>query len=212
MSGGLLDFKNVGISLLPSGFAFVSDITGGTIRTAGNFYCYREDFHPSGGMVEMYGSNDAELYCNSLSQLVQIKINKNSRNEEADIPETAPEEQVTTRSNTVTLLSDIYTFEDILLSSGTLKINGHRLTGESDMEISANLDMTNAEDFLKIYGAMRWNSGSTANVNAGIIELSDILQINEGSSFQFGAGNIIRMVDSPNSTIENQVSGIAWAA
>ncbi|MEF3694287.1 MAG: M6 family metalloprotease domain-containing protein, partial [Candidatus Cloacimonadota bacterium] len=207
MSGGLLEFKDVGIRLLPSGYAFVSDITGGTIRTEGNFYCYREDFQPSGGLVEMSGSNDAELYCNSLSYLFQIKINKSGRSEEAELPETAREEQMPTRSNTVTMLSDIYTFEEILLIAGTLKLNGHRLTGESDMEIFANLDMTNAEDFLKIYGAMRWNSGSTANVTAGIIELSDILQINEGSSFQFGAGNITRMVDSPNSTIENQVSG-----
>jgi len=76
MNGGILDFKDQGITLTTlSPNTITENITGGTIRTTGGFYCNRADFTPVGGLLELYGSNNVSLdqYAGTLRD---IKINK----------------------------------------------------------------------------------------------------------------------------------------
>ncbi|MBE0638424.1 MAG: T9SS type A sorting domain-containing protein [Bacteroidales bacterium] len=76
MNAGTLDFKDQGITLTTlSPNTITENITGGTIRTAGGFFCNRTDFTPVGGVLELYGSNDVylEQYAGILRD---IKINK----------------------------------------------------------------------------------------------------------------------------------------
>ncbi|NCA86629.1 MAG: hypothetical protein EOM83_13850, partial [Clostridia bacterium] len=76
MNGGILDFKDQGITLTTvSPNTITENITGGTIRTSGGFFCNRADFTPVGGLLELYGSNNVSLeqYAGTLRD---IKINK----------------------------------------------------------------------------------------------------------------------------------------
>gem|GEM_PF-970536 len=76
MNGGTLDFKDNGITLTTlSPNTITENITGGTIRTTGGFFCNRSDFTPVGGILELYGSDNVflEQYAGTLRD---IKINK----------------------------------------------------------------------------------------------------------------------------------------
>jgi len=76
MNAGTLDFKDQGITLTTmSPNTITENITGGTIRTTGGFYCNRADFTPVGGLLELYGSNNVYLE-QSAGTLRDIKINK----------------------------------------------------------------------------------------------------------------------------------------
>jgi hypothetical protein len=55
MSGGILDFKDWGVYTSAT-MAFNNNISGGTIRTVGNFINARTDFNPIGGTIVLYGS------------------------------------------------------------------------------------------------------------------------------------------------------------
>jgi len=63
MSGGILDFKDVGIYVanLTSGNTFTENITGGIIRTTGGFDIHSYDFHPDGGTIEFYGPGNVQF-------------------------------------------------------------------------------------------------------------------------------------------------------
>ncbi|MFO7660929.1 MAG: hypothetical protein R6V77_08445 [Candidatus Cloacimonadaceae bacterium] len=107
MSGGVFDVTDMGISF-QTAVPFVTNITGGTIRTSKNFACYRSDFNPSGGTLEMYSSIDANLYM-SAGTLYNLKINKAARDEDRE----------TTRANTATASSNLVINGDFILQSGS---------------------------------------------------------------------------------------------
>ncbi|MBW6513214.1 MAG: hypothetical protein K0B87_00440 [Candidatus Syntrophosphaera sp.] len=75
--GGVLDFMNVGI-VIPAGYQFIANISGGTIRTGGSFYVNRSDFNPSGGTVELYGSANTQVSNVDGSSFHHLTVNKAS--------------------------------------------------------------------------------------------------------------------------------------
>lgn len=77
MSGGVLDFKDVGIRIVNSTHPFTANITGGTIRTGGGLRVLRSDFNPEGGTFEFYGNqSDEVLNVNASSSLYHLDVNK----------------------------------------------------------------------------------------------------------------------------------------
>ncbi len=76
MSGGTLDFKNVGIGVINGGFAFSENITGGTIKTVGDADIQRTEFSPSGGTLELYGQAGSFLSLSNGAWLHNLIINK----------------------------------------------------------------------------------------------------------------------------------------
>jgi len=152
MNGGTLDFKDHGITLTTlSPNTITENITGGTIRTAGDFFCNRSDFTPTGGMLELYGSNDVtlELYSGNLSGL---KINKTLTDDTANV--------VTLGSNAV--INGVLTIE-----SGTLKATNKTLTTSDHINVNSGgtFWLENASQ-LKILGgkALTVNEGGTLKV------------------------------------------------
>jgi hypothetical protein len=65
LSGGVIDFVDRGIQIedLSTFCSITENITGGIIRTPGDFYCRGSEtnFAPTGGMIELYGSSDTEV-------------------------------------------------------------------------------------------------------------------------------------------------------
>jgi len=82
MSGGVLDFKAVGIRVQnPATYTFAENITGGRIRTAGGFRVFRTDYNPSGGILELYSSADGYLSHETGSNFSSVMIKKASDKE-----------------------------------------------------------------------------------------------------------------------------------
>jgi hypothetical protein len=80
MSGGVLNFADQGILIRTDGtYTFTNNITGGTIRMAGNFTNGRTDFIPAAGTVELYGSANSNLTMNA-GNLFNLSINKATAN------------------------------------------------------------------------------------------------------------------------------------
>ncbi|MBW6514228.1 MAG: hypothetical protein K0B87_05675 [Candidatus Syntrophosphaera sp.] len=124
MSGGVLDYKNQGITISAS-FAFDHDITGGTIRTARAFRVQRNDFQPAGGTIELYGSLDSLLENTSGSFLRTVIINKAASRDgepEAGFSDWETDRQGNrvplTRANTITGMGPLY-IHDLNLQTGT---------------------------------------------------------------------------------------------
>ncbi len=73
---GLLNFANRGIVIGDSSI-LTENITGGTIRTVGNFTCLNTAFTPSGGTLELVGGVNTTLALNA-GYLWSLKVNKTS--------------------------------------------------------------------------------------------------------------------------------------
>ncbi len=210
MSGGLLDFTNRGIRIQNSGYSLITDITGGAIRTGGSFNCLRTDFRPEGGILEMYGAGDDVLYVDSQSYIRNLVINKAS-SRESELENYIPDESVPAnqevRTNTVSLTNSLSIPGNVLILSGSLVLNGKSLVVEDAMEVSGNLKMTNAADYLSVRKTLKWKSGATATITTGTIDLYSHLTIYTGSSFVLGAGNTISFIGDTSTQISNNVAG-----
>jgi hypothetical protein len=157
MNGGILDFKDQSITINTlSGYTLTTNITGGTIRTPGDFFCNRSDFNPSGGTLEMFGTNDKilQLVAGSLSSL---NINKNA-------------------ANTVTLNSNITLNGGLMVSSGTLSATNKVITIADNINIywggvlflgaNSQLQMANAKYlYVNNGGTLKTEGTGADNVN-----------------------------------------------
>jgi len=84
MSGGALEFRNVGINIVNSTtYTFGEGIHGGTIRTTGRFTVPRTDFTPTGGTIELYGADDANVSHGTGSNFYNLTVNKTSKDGDA---------------------------------------------------------------------------------------------------------------------------------
>ncbi|NLO50244.1 MAG: hypothetical protein GX103_03670, partial [Bacteroidales bacterium] len=137
MDGGTLDFKEMGIYIPPSAYNLTLNITDGDIRTTGSFTCNKSNFNPSGGLLEFYGTTDANLYLISGSSLYSVKINKGTSSKEPGeaLPNSAmgdhetgkPIEGESTKAQTVNLTSPAIFNGSFFLSSGTFNSNSHTI-------------------------------------------------------------------------------------
>lgn len=203
MSGGTLDFKDVGIVVYNSNsFTFTHDITGGTIRTIGGLTVYRSDFTPAGGVFEFYGSNDRFISVATGSQLQHVTINKSGKAATTAIPEEPLYDERSgmmlgdgSRANNITLDTDVTILGNLNITAGSLTINGKTLTVKNDCFIYGTLNMTNASDVFnagtQFYHWLEFKSGSTANITDGTINCYGWIIPLEGSNFNLGLNNTV---------------------
>jgi len=122
MSGGVLDFHDAGIQIQSPDNGFESSITGGTIRTSGDFLVYSHHFQPTLGKVELYGSDDCEIRSLTGSYFHDLEINKETnRLEESGIWQNNRNDIIIsrTRNNTVTAITNFHVENNFVLTSGT---------------------------------------------------------------------------------------------
>lgn len=206
ITGGVLDFTSGGININSSSYLLTADISGGTIRTAGNLTCSRIDFQPEGGVFEMYGSNNAGLSCDSQSNFPNFIINKGSaptgeiRSDAYDL-ESGNE---TTRTNIVTLTSNINIFGDLIIQSGIFDLNAYTVNVTNDVEVFDTLAMNYTTDLLIIGYSLYWYETATALITSGEVRLNRNLIIAENATLQTGTGSTFRMTGSTNTVIDNQ--------
>ena len=176
MSNGVINVHDVGIYVYNGG-TLTTNITGGTIRTAHNFSCFRTDFTPAGGVVEMYGSIDAGLFM-AAGSLYNLTVNKAARDqEEEDLAgsrvvrhDREGHEVIYTRSNTVIVQSNFTCTNILNITSGSINLNGYTANVGNDLEIYGTLIMNNAADHIIVGDNIVWHNGCSASVTQGIIE------------------------------------------
>ena len=79
MFGGILDFKNVGITIYNSATYMLNDnLSGGVIRTVQGLNGGRSDFTPTAGTFEFYGGGDWSII-QAAGSLFNVNINKSAK-------------------------------------------------------------------------------------------------------------------------------------
>ncbi|MBK6346603.1 MAG: hypothetical protein IPF68_11845 [Bacteroidales bacterium] len=135
MSGGVLNFADQGILIRTDPtYTLSNNITGGTIRTAGNFTSGRTDFIPAAGTVELYGSANANLSMNA-GNLFNLTINKAT-------------------TNTVTLATNATVNGALTVQGGTLLSNNRILFTTDNISVNngGTLSLENAA-ILRVTGS-----------------------------------------------------------
>ncbi|MEI6434337.1 MAG: GEVED domain-containing protein [Bacteroidota bacterium] len=135
MSGGTLDFKDVGVYVnnTPT-YSFTENITNGTIKTSRSFGVSRADFTPGGGTIEFYGDVDGNFYTQNGGYVNNVIINKsvadNSgsaakaiiRDRENSTVTDAPLTNTVSVFNSVAIKGNV-TIQSGILSAGATTIN-----------------------------------------------------------------------------------------
>ncbi|MBW6513183.1 MAG: M6 family metalloprotease domain-containing protein [Candidatus Syntrophosphaera sp.] len=217
MSGGILDFKDVGI-FVSAALPFNDNISGGTIRTTGNFVCNRSNFNPTGGILEMYGSVDRNISHVAGANLNALKINKSSTRD--GIPEALTEtdrngrSRELTRSNTITASSDLDINGDLTLQAGVLSANTRTLNVGGNWINNAGTAAFNAGTSTVVFdkASLGQNVSGTTNFhNVTDSHFGNALafQGNTGIAGTLTVGNIVTF--SAGGTMNNVVNTVSGA-
>ncbi|MCF8365780.1 MAG: T9SS type A sorting domain-containing protein [Bacteroidales bacterium] len=149
MTEGILDFMDAGIYLYNSpSFTLSTAIYGGTIRTAGNFLGYRDDFNPTGGTVELYGNADVYCSLNAGSNFYDLNINKfankelNKSHQKKLMEYRDGKKKPIEKNNQITMEGDLWSTGDFIVNVDnfqpqnlTLGLSG---PGDADVLIAGN--------------------------------------------------------------------------
>lgn len=171
MSAGLL-YRHVEGITIPSTTSglLTSNISGGTIRVGGPFECY-QDFSPSGGVLELFGTSDTYLDMNNGS-LRNLVINKNPPTRdlaEDQLPRSYLDregrQRVDTRSGIVSLEANLILNGPLIVQSGSFSLNG------CDINCAGNVDVygvLNVDEYASFYLA---NARTLTVGNGGRLEV-----------------------------------------
>ncbi len=170
MNGGVLDFKDQSI-FIANGYDFTENITGGLIRTIGQFLVERADFNPAGGTIEIYGSADVGLFVETGSWLNKLRINKTMEKSPPAVAETVTDRfgqsHVATRSKTVTCLSPLILNDDFWLDHGTFIAPATMSVGGDWTVLSSDAAFSEGSCHVTLFGTQDCNfyaSGTFASL------------------------------------------------
>jgi len=198
MTGGIIDFKTCGITIRDNGHTLLTNITGGTIRTAHNFVNERTDIDLSAAKIELYGPSEATLGLVTGIPVGHLDINKGAVD---DLPELKQTDRngkpipTDGKANNVNLTSDVVVNGDLEIVDGSLTINGNELTVLDDIFVNGTLNMTNPSDVIHsgsgTFDQFFFYDGSTGNISSGNIYLTWGMVVYEGASFTATSSNTI---------------------
>ncbi|MEI7727580.1 MAG: T9SS type A sorting domain-containing protein, partial [Bacteroidota bacterium] len=141
MSGGVLDFKDVGVYVYNTGsYTFSENITGGTIRTSRDFTVERADYTPTGGTVEFYGPTDGNFKTINGGYVRNVIVNKgvadNSGSGKQSISRDRQTGAVTDvpMANTITLSGDADINGSVTIQNGILAAGAYTINVEGNWD------------------------------------------------------------------------------
>ncbi len=181
MSGGILDFKTVGILLYDTpAWSLTVNITGGVIRTAGGFYGERGDYTPASGTLELYGPGDCDISTINGCTLNDVSINKTSLTQSPS-------------SNTAFAFSDLLTINsNLTIQSGTFQVAENTVNVAGNCIIYGNLGMNNSSGILQTMNNVTWKAGSTASIEAySLIKVYKDWYFNPGANVKLNDGMVM---------------------
>jgi len=179
MSGGVLDFKDVGINIFNSG-TLTENITGGVIRTADDFYCHRPDFTPTSSIIEMYGSNNSGLYLFD-GHIFQLNVSKTGA--------------------TVTAYQNIsYDLDHIVVLNGTFYPSTYEIQLNGEMIVHDELKMDEYWSTVEVRDFW-WKSGSDDDCTYGSINVRRNWYFESGTNAQLDNLFNVRFISTSPSII-----------
>ena len=200
MTGGVLDFKDMGIFINNSAQSLNLNITGGEIKTIGSFYDYRGEFQPSGGEVSLYGQYNAYIGCIPGSSFYNLNIEKESTKGKGS------------KSSSVSLDKDTEVTNNCVIEEGEFDINGKTINVDELLSIKygGTLVMTNPADTVNA-GTVWWNSGSMANISDGFIFLRQDWVYAYGTLADLSGSNSLILNGSGDQTIKIYEEGASFS-
>ena len=161
MYGGSLSFRDVGIWIIDNANSFVSNITGGSIATSGDFKTERSNFNPVNGQLIMFGTGDNILEMETGSNLFDLVIDKSSKgysfNKQPKMPR-KKSKQGSGKGNSVSALTGLDINGDFILTAGTF-------VSPSVMTVAGNWDNQVGDfAFLQGTGNIIFDGTETANI------------------------------------------------
>jgi len=207
MSNGVIDVHDTGIRI-SSGNIFTTNITGGIIRTVGNFSSYRADFTPAGGSIVMYSTADAYVVMSS-GTLYNLEVNKGARDGSAENQIRSESERrdregnpiTVTRSNTVLLSGNMICTNDLILQTGIFKLSGFTANVGGDLIVYGTLTMDNAADHLVVADNIYWYGTAVSQVTLGIIDCTGSWLAYVGANVVIPATNTTNFMSISTETI-----------
>jgi len=122
-TGGIIEFVDWGINIFTSG-TLNTNITDGTLKCGGDFICYRTDFNPNGGVVEMSGGSDAYVSMAAGSTFHDFAVNKTGGDKSSFlVKDRDGTTSNSSKSNTAILSSDIVIENDVFITDGIFNSN-----------------------------------------------------------------------------------------
>jgi len=201
MTSGTLDFIDNGV-VLDTSNSFSEDITGGTIRTSGNFIDNRGDFNPEMFTLELYESDDALIGISDGSNLCDVSINKSdvTRGEKQKKTKRDRFGNLITRNraNSVSASNDIYCTGIFTIQEGTFNPVDNHLDVTGSMNVYGSLNMDHADAMITVGTVNNDNlnffNGSVGNLNAGTINLRSWIYPVYGSTVIATTDHTIRFI------------------
>lgn len=187
MSGGTLDFKDRGIYVqIHPTYTFTDNITGGTIRTSGGFQGDHTGFNPTGGTIELYGTNNGALGLGTGSNYFKININKGTGAPQLDV------------------MNNLDINNDLLITAGDLDINGYTVDVAGFLEISGKLTMLNAASTLNVGSSVTWKPGSSSYILDGIITFGTNWSFLDGTSAMLAGNSTVKVIGNNPTIIQHK--------
>ncbi len=202
MTDGIIDMKTCGIKIVDEPYDFNDALSGGTIRTVGNFENERADVDLSNVTIEMYGTSSAELNLEGGSAIGYLNINKEGVDGLPEIKQTDRKGNLLPargKTNNVSFIEDATIENETFIYSGSLNLYGHNVNVGSDLLVfdGGSLIMDNPADVLEISDRFSWlqfQSGSTALFSAGNIILNGWVLPENDCIFTATTSNTITLI------------------
>ncbi|MDP8209350.1 MAG: tandem-95 repeat protein [Candidatus Stygibacter australis] len=182
MEDGVLDFKDNGILISETGHELNDIITGGIIRTSGDFKVENDSFSPTGGQIELYGGGTAYCYNNSGSSFRNVRVNKGSGTRE---------EEERDRLNRVIFNYDTTIDGDLVVEHGFIQINDITLSIGDDLLFYGGLNMDSEDDIINVADDVTWFNGSGAYVTDGEFHVGGNWTFYNGIDCEFEPCNVV---------------------
>lgn len=219
MSGGTLDFKDVGIYVYNSGtYTFTENITAGIIRTSASFNAARSEFTPSGGVVELYGPSDAPVTQSNGATFYNFLVNKGTKEgnpgSSSPVTENRNGEILFAggggKANTVTPTSDITITNNLNVVEGILSLATYIFDVAKDANFEADLVMTSGAFNVGTasFDNLSFLAGSAGSVTGGAINLASWFYAASGSAFIASPANTMYFAGSNVTGIDIEETGI----
>ncbi|MBE0663288.1 MAG: T9SS type A sorting domain-containing protein [Bacteroidales bacterium] len=197
MTGGVLDFKDVGILVYNSPtYSFTENVTAGTIRTTGHMSVNNLNFTPSGGTVELYGGSDAGIAV-SAGHFHNVLINKSGGDGLKSEPVLERNGNITegTRANTVNVTTDILVNNDLTVEIGSLNLIGVDVSAGGNVNVNSGGTIVlnnNSNLLLASAKTLSINTGGTLNAIGSLGAEARISRISTGNyGFNINSGATI---------------------
>lgn len=203
-TGGIIDFHDKGLRIMPSSFACTINVTGGTIRTVGTFNISRENTVFAGGDVELYGTTLSPILGGTGSRIYNLRVNKQVATRSAESPD-----PVVTRGDPIPppddrvinayLTGNFVVSNSLTITSGEFSPGAYTLDIYNDLLIYGKLTMTSAGT-INCWDDVNWYNGSVGLVSNGTINAGWDWYFHPGCTVNM-TGSTVNMVPDYDATI-----------